>query len=347
VGVKSRFVGISEFEDSVGVEQLAMQHYSRPLEVVSGGRGGDQTEYVLGGGWSGMHSEGSQIHELFALLMWGVIFAPVPDVFQTPFQAAPLDLDCASYPTAHFADAAETRNLSGGGDRSSNAMVLCACNGFYAARAQSIEARLAELRDLVPSELARQVADAWLVNRGSAVRGLDWRLGKHTPLGLLQAVASCIGGAVLAAMFRALAMDHRHFSAGLPDLLLIRALRPSGDSWEVAETDSWLTPSIAVRLDPFVARSWRKRRVDEDDLRGESSENVRDELAAVEDDEKPITLPPGWRFEAQLVEVKGPSDTLSFLQRAWLVIIGAAGGHCRVCRVVDSEKSAAEAEISD
>lgn len=45
-----------------------------------------------GGGWRGLHTEATVWHTLFGLLMWPVLFAPVPEVFRHPFQTAPLDL---------------------------------------------------------------------------------------------------------------------------------------------------------------------------------------------------------------------------------------------------------------
>lgn len=37
-------------------------------------------------GWNGIHCETGLYKCLFSLLMWDVLFAPIPDVFQTPFQ---------------------------------------------------------------------------------------------------------------------------------------------------------------------------------------------------------------------------------------------------------------------
>ena len=57
---------------------LFPQHYSQPSQ----------------GGWFGLHCEGACFRSLFGLLFWDVNFSSsVPDVFLTPFQDAPLDLN--------------------------------------------------------------------------------------------------------------------------------------------------------------------------------------------------------------------------------------------------------------
>lgn len=49
---------------------------------------------------AGIHAEGGIWSTLFGLLMWDVLFAPVPDVFRNQFQTAPLDLPTpAFFPT--------------------------------------------------------------------------------------------------------------------------------------------------------------------------------------------------------------------------------------------------------
>ena len=65
VGIKSRFVG---YDDSTAcsVESLVLQHLSQQDA----------------GSWAGWHCEGSPVRGLWALLMWDIIFADVPDVFQ-------------------------------------------------------------------------------------------------------------------------------------------------------------------------------------------------------------------------------------------------------------------------
>lgn len=49
------------------------------------------------GGWQGWHCEGSLLRSLFGLLMWDVVYCDMPDVFQTPYQDAPLDLRFPSF----------------------------------------------------------------------------------------------------------------------------------------------------------------------------------------------------------------------------------------------------------
>lgn len=69
--MKSRFVG---YDDSTAcsVESLVLQHLSLEEE----------------GSWAGWHCEGSPVRVLWTLLMWDVIFADIPDVFQVgpPFR---------------------------------------------------------------------------------------------------------------------------------------------------------------------------------------------------------------------------------------------------------------------
>jgi Fanconi-associated nuclease 1 len=63
------------------VEELALQYYASED----------------GGEWQGLHSEGGVWMTLFGLLMWEILFADVPDVFQTPFQVSFFSLSQVSY----------------------------------------------------------------------------------------------------------------------------------------------------------------------------------------------------------------------------------------------------------
>ncbi|KAG0617281.1 hypothetical protein M758_5G178400 [Ceratodon purpureus] len=168
IGMKSRFYGFDE--QQCGVEELALQYYASEE----------------GGGWEGMHSEGGVWMMLFGLLMWEVLFADVPDVFQTPFQTAPLDLDSHS---------------------------------FFIARRDIIEARLEEIRQ---GQAVVLLAECWSKHYGTYCRGVNWE--KYS-LDTLQIIAACVGGSGLSALCRLLTQDHAGYSAGMPDLLLWRTYR--------------------------------------------------------------------------------------------------------------------------
>ena len=67
----------------LGVEGYAMGHYLREKE------------------WPcALHAENSTFSMLFALLMWEVLFAPVPDVFRAAFQVCLLPK--SHYPNSQF-----------------------------------------------------------------------------------------------------------------------------------------------------------------------------------------------------------------------------------------------------
>ncbi|QDZ23096.1 Fanconi-associated nuclease 1-like protein [Chloropicon primus] len=165
--VRSNFVGFDD--ENVTVEQLALQYYS-------------QEDH---GSWRGLHSENGIWGTLFALLMWDVLFSDVPDVFQHPFQAAPLDLDS---------------------------------DFFYSQRKELIDARLREISEGNAPCLIQAVWSRESERRTLCV-GLTW--GKYQ-LDQLVTIVQCIGGAGLAIIMRLLAEDHKHWRSGMPDLVLWR-----------------------------------------------------------------------------------------------------------------------------
>ncbi|CAD7696975.1 unnamed protein product [Ostreobium quekettii] len=160
---KTRYIGLDG--EYCNVEEFALQHYA--------------TEQ--GGGWRGCHSENGVWATIFSLVMWDVLFSDVPDVFRTPFQSAPLDLDT---------------------------------DAFYPSRRSAIEARLAVLRSGGGREL---LASTWEDNFEVACQGINWR---WHGLDELVEIVGCIGGPGLAEVCRLLAEDHKGWSGGMPDLLL-------------------------------------------------------------------------------------------------------------------------------
>lgn len=163
-GEKSRFYG--EDGEQCGVEQMALQFYAGE-----------------GGAWQGVHTESGIWLTIFGILMWEIIFSDIPDVFQTKFQTAPLDLetDC-----------------------------------FYEVRQSIIEPLLSQISDGMAEEI---LITSYESHFGTSCRGVNWE--RHS-LSELRAAVTCIGGPCLASVCRQLAQDYRSWSSGMPDLLLWR-----------------------------------------------------------------------------------------------------------------------------
>lgn len=162
------------------VEQLAMAHFAAE-------------------GWIGFHSEGRLYRMLFGLLLWDIIFADIPDVFQTPHQVAPLDLSTEE---------------------------------FYPTRKEALDRRLGEIEDEEGEDekgesesrgkgriAAQLLADAYYANYGSQALGMAW---EEYTLPVLLDVCHSLGGRTLGTILRYLAEDYAGHCCGLPDLLLYR-----------------------------------------------------------------------------------------------------------------------------
>lgn len=165
-GTKSRFYS-ADGAAQVTVEELALQHYASPE----------------GGAWQGLHCEGGVWGTLMGLLLWDCIFADVPDVFRSPFQVAPLDLDT---------------------------------DAFYPSRASRLDAQLSRIAD---GQAGAILSDVWSRHAGVMCRGVNW--GRFSQAQLLD-ICTCLGGLGLAAVLRLMAEDHAGATGGLPDLLLWR-----------------------------------------------------------------------------------------------------------------------------
>lgn len=137
--------------------------------------------------WSGVHDEGSSIRFLFSLFMWECgLFAPVTDVFQTPYQDKPLDL---------FTEA------------------------FYKSRRSAIETRLEEISAFGAAELYDETRKLYERFDGTRAIGCAWSNYTVTDLA---AISAGIGTRGLCHCFRLLCMDFSYWGAGLPDLTLWR-----------------------------------------------------------------------------------------------------------------------------
>jgi VRR-NUC domain len=168
-GAKSRFVGFSSSSLSVTVEELALEWY----------RGFAQ--------WNGAHSEGSAIRFIWCLLFWEcALFAPVPDVFQTPYQASPLDLGT---------------------------------DAFYASRQSAIDTRLSEIQALSDLEISEKVRLSYLSeeHRDIVCVGGAWNSFAADDVAC---IAGGLGSSAVARCCELLCKDFSYWSGGLPDLVL-------------------------------------------------------------------------------------------------------------------------------
>ena len=135
-------------------------------------------------GWSGYHSEGGIVRTLFAYLFYDILFLFLPNVFQTAYQACPLDLHTDT---------------------------------FYASRASEINRRLVDIANGEAPRIVQEVHNAHFERR-TCIVGLKWDF----PLADVVELAECFHGDALALVCRVLAEEYRHRGGGLPDLLLWR-----------------------------------------------------------------------------------------------------------------------------
>ncbi|KAF1782573.1 hypothetical protein GQ600_10995 [Phytophthora cactorum] len=185
-GEKSRFVGFDD--EPCTVEQLVLQYYRdhHRVDEIS-------VENARFGGWYGVHSEGMVFGNLFGILMWDVLYASIPDVFQTPFQSAPLDFG--------YADV------------------------FYESRRDLIERRLAQVKsDWTMEELLTTFVTRWNSEFGKVSRFVHWPSDDVAMLQYHLLTTAAIGRTQLANLLRYMATSKEFHQAqnGLPDLLLLR-----------------------------------------------------------------------------------------------------------------------------
>lgn len=135
-------------------------------------------------GWKGYHSEGGIVRTLFAYLFYDILFLFIPNVFQTAYQACPLDLHTDT---------------------------------FYASRVSEINRRLVEIANGEAPRIVREVHAAQFERR-TCIVGLQWDF----PLEDVVELAQCFHGDALALVCKVLAQEYRQRGGGLPDLLLWR-----------------------------------------------------------------------------------------------------------------------------
>jgi hypothetical protein len=231
---------------SLNVEELAMEYYATGRLPVSPT---DDDVNEPRGGWIGWHDEGGHVRMLFRVLCSSVFGASMgcssqerddemtdtqrTTVYLSRYQGAPFDLHV--------------------GYTSSNGLPMSpakAPQGFYARHRLNIDRFLHKLSILQDQELCDLVHDhisARVERYNNQVRKNDPQLERdHSHVRTLSMLAAGFGGQQLAAIFRCFFFDYRHYSGGLPDLLLVRALYDDSglNSYaEAAEETMTITPT--------------------------------------------------------------------------------------------------------
>jgi VRR-NUC domain len=359
-GSRCSYVGFDDDADftSLNVEEFAMEMY----------RSG---RFSPGGGWVGWHDEGGHLRALFRIICaapvlgmdHGCVYRSLngqdqlehATIHLSPYQHAPFDLHVGhEAPTSFSAD--------------SYRGILS--RGFYSRRAPVIAEFLRRLATLSDQTIADLVYDAVTCRMKHAnARSLsDPFLDRDiAQVRTLSAVAAGFGGKLLAAAFRCLFFDYRHYSGGLPDLHLFRALYVSESSEcheELVDLGMWIGETFSADSQQAAATqrmvALLSDRDDEylgcskvGDSGSHASRSSRDsKLArtakwnASPTSPKSELLPNRLHFEhngrkvkvqCMMVEVKSANDRLDPRQEDWLNILDRHG-NARVCKFEDTRK---------
>ena len=364
-GQRCSYVGFEDDEhkekvpfSSLNVEQLATEFYSS-------GRLPKNDPVLSGGGWVGWHDEGRLLRTLFRIICAGPILGmdsgcgshcyqsrevlERSTVHLTPYQSAPFDLHVGSWSNHRLTHENDHKFI---------------VPGFFARRRDKIERYLGRIAQLDSQEISDLVFDC--VN--SRLDSPDYHQRLVTDFVLvsdlkqlrtLSMLAAGFGGAHLAAVFRCMLFDYRHYSGGLPDLLLVRAFYIGKDSTKVEGVNlgEWVGEAFSPEAQAQKENLSRAAiLIDKDDeflgcsKMGDSTTRNANRWGRSKLTEKKfdtdIQLPESLKLvhneravkiQCMFVEVKSSNDRLDGRQEDWLNLLDRIG-HARVCKFVDNKK---------
>jgi hypothetical protein len=270
----------------------------------------------------------------------------------TPYQGAPFDLHVGAETNPSGSTAPNARR------------------GFYERRQQRITEFLERLSHLQPQEMSDLVYKSIeaRLQYASEMQCSDPTLERDIQqVRTLSLMAAGFGGKMLAAVCRCLFFDYRHYSGGLPDLTLVRAVYVGNDDSEnetLADLGDWVgeafSPEYLAELQAQQAASIFEDRDDEflgcskvGDSGGRNSNRFsqggRQPPQRREESKSSGTLelPPRLelqhsgrkiRVECMLVEVKSQNDRLDPRQEDWLNVLDLYGS-ARVCKFGKPKKA--------
>jgi hypothetical protein len=352
-GGRCSYVGFEDgqFEPgSLNVEQLAMEYYGT-------GRLPKGDAELSGGSWVGWHDEGGRIRTLFRILCAAPILGmdggcgSTTDltldqytIHLTKYQGAPFDLHVGSWNSGR-------RNVA-----------ACPVNGFYARRRKRIEEFLTKLEEMTPQALADCVYEAVERRAETAICGNSSNAAIARDVQQLRTLcmlAAGFGGKLLSAAFRCIIFDYRHYSGGLPDLLLTRALYADLEDTtkEFVDLGEWIGEEFSEQAKAeHEAQSQASFLIDRDaDFLGCSkvgdsgartsnrwsrpSKSSRSTNTSTTSLQLPAKLVLSHKSRPVLVqtlfvEVKSHNDRLDGRQEDWLNLLDRVG-NARVCKFVN------------
>jgi hypothetical protein len=353
-GTRCTFVGweddseltSSKVHRSLNVEELALEEYS------NGRLPNHHPELIEGpsGGWTGWHDEGGHIRALFRILccheILGSNSAPSKSelLYLTPYQTSPLDLHVAaqSLPEGHSV---------GGG---------CSVPCFYYHRKRCVDEFLDKIGQMTQDDLCDIVYETIKRNAAESKSANDTVLMRDVgELRKLSLIAAGIGGRLLSAIFRCLCYDYRHYCAGLPDLILSRALYKDSDTdlvnlvdWVGECVDAGLRPTadsgsiLTDRDDDFLGCSMSDSLILSNQKSRKSKSLQIKNSDTQPTNSSPIVIPERLQLihhdrkikvQCMFVEVKSSNDRLDGRQQDWLNVIDKLG-YARVCKFERSTK---------
>ena len=310
------------------VEELALDEYNKgrlPADESLNSRD-------VKGGFRGWHCEGSHIRAIFRILCLRNLLAKCDEsdiyenTFLTPYQTSPYDLHV--------------------GAQSIKTSSMQQVRSFYERRRNSIESVLQKISHLDQQSLCDSIFHA-VQKRYESHQDVNGVLRDESlqrdmaQLRTLSCVAAGLGGKALAAIFRSLCFDYRHYCGGLPDLLLVRAtyinenggtslvdLSEIGESFSDVENGSAQRGASMIIDDEFLGCSKNG-----DSLLG-SQQSSRKASTIEPITSLPVRLSLKYSdkdvvVETILVEVKSANDRLDPRQEDWLNILDSKA---RVCK---------------
>ncbi|KAK7073069.1 Fanconi-associated nuclease 1 [Halocaridina rubra] len=164
----------------------------------------------------GLHREGTTVNSLFGIFFWDILYMPVDDVFRSPHQATPLDLD-----DSHF----------------------------YLSRKHVIDERLSQISNWSESEVESEVEKIWNEHYGKVCL-IAWDAFRN--FNYLKGLVLSMKMSVLASICKRLAEDHRFTRSGFPDLVVWNPVTKKSRIVEVKGPNDRLSTKQILWLDYLV-----------------------------------------------------------------------------------------------